>query len=309
MTRKKSEDAVSPVIGVMLMLVVTVVIAAVVAVFATGMVEDTEPAPVAKLDVNIYSAYEQEGFGYTVPTMHITHVSGDPLDTADLKLSFSWECDEHGQHTSTYQYTGEERWGTYSSSAGSTTPFDTEGVSAPALYTGETIEPLYINYGNIGGAFFGTHILKRGEILIAYDLHLPRNTEHKGNPAMDALFNDGDVITERAKTVEKSPVYCMKCTVLTMKTDEATVDPDTKKCSLCNTVGMINPKCPQCNIQGYFNNQDLKCMKCGFSAISTKISGFTEGIMECLPEGTSVDVMITHIPSNKLIYSSKVFVE
>ena len=93
MTRKKSEDAVSPVIGVMLMLVVTVVIAAVVAIFATGMVEETEPAPIAKLDVEILTAYEVNGG--TVPTLHLTHVSGDPLDTADLKLSFSWDC-EHG---------------------------------------------------------------------------------------------------------------------------------------------------------------------------------------------------------------------
>ena len=36
MISKKSDDAVSPVIGVMLMLVVTVVIAAAVTIFATG---------------------------------------------------------------------------------------------------------------------------------------------------------------------------------------------------------------------------------------------------------------------------------
>ena len=36
MTLKKSDDAVSPVIGVMLMLVITVIIAAVVTGFATG---------------------------------------------------------------------------------------------------------------------------------------------------------------------------------------------------------------------------------------------------------------------------------
>ena len=51
MTRKKSEDAVSPVIGVMLMLVVVIIIAAVVTVFATGTVAETEVAPIAKLDV------------------------------------------------------------------------------------------------------------------------------------------------------------------------------------------------------------------------------------------------------------------
>ena len=51
MIRTKSEDAVSPVIGVMLMLVVTIIIAAVVAVFASGVGMDAEPAPATAVDV------------------------------------------------------------------------------------------------------------------------------------------------------------------------------------------------------------------------------------------------------------------
>ena len=51
MIQTKSEDAVSPVIGVMLMLVVTIVIAAVVAVFASGVGMDSEPAPATAVDV------------------------------------------------------------------------------------------------------------------------------------------------------------------------------------------------------------------------------------------------------------------
>ena len=43
--KERNEDAVSPVIGVMLMLVVTIVIAAVVAAFAGGIATDTEPTP------------------------------------------------------------------------------------------------------------------------------------------------------------------------------------------------------------------------------------------------------------------------
>ena len=39
--QKRNEDAASPVIGVMLMLVVTVVIAAVITAFATGMAGDS----------------------------------------------------------------------------------------------------------------------------------------------------------------------------------------------------------------------------------------------------------------------------
>jgi len=51
---KKKEDAVSPVIGVMLMLVVTIVIAAVVAAFAGGLATETEATPVTVLDADVY---------------------------------------------------------------------------------------------------------------------------------------------------------------------------------------------------------------------------------------------------------------
>ena len=50
---KKKEDAVSPVIGVMLMLVVTIVIAAVVAAFAGGLATETEATPIVVLDADV----------------------------------------------------------------------------------------------------------------------------------------------------------------------------------------------------------------------------------------------------------------
>ena len=53
--KERKEDAVSPVIGVMLMLVVTIVIAAVVAAFAGGLATETESAPVAVLDADVYA--------------------------------------------------------------------------------------------------------------------------------------------------------------------------------------------------------------------------------------------------------------
>ena len=52
MIQKKFEDAVSPVIGVMLLLVVTIVIAAVVAVFAGGVGVDVEPMPTTVLEID-----------------------------------------------------------------------------------------------------------------------------------------------------------------------------------------------------------------------------------------------------------------
>lgn len=70
------ENAVSPVIGVLLMLTLTLIIAAIVNSYAGGLV-DTEPkAPTATLQVS-YS--QSQG-------MEIRHVSGDPIPTSSVKL-------------------------------------------------------------------------------------------------------------------------------------------------------------------------------------------------------------------------------
>jgi len=71
----KKDDAVSPVVGVMLMLVVTIVIAAVVTLFATGLTTSAEAAPVAVLQGN--ASAEKVTF---------THMGGDELDVAKMKI-------------------------------------------------------------------------------------------------------------------------------------------------------------------------------------------------------------------------------
>ena len=90
MMQKKSDDAVSPVVGVMLMIVITVVIAAVITTFATGVTSDAEAAPVAVLDVEIYEYY-QALTDCGGPDFHISHISGDPIDTKDITIQLSWE--------------------------------------------------------------------------------------------------------------------------------------------------------------------------------------------------------------------------
>ena len=77
---KKKEDAVSPVIGVMLMLVVTIVIAAVVAAFAGGLSSDVEMAPTAALDIDVYAGEK---------TVKIEHLSGEALITKDITIKVS----------------------------------------------------------------------------------------------------------------------------------------------------------------------------------------------------------------------------
>ena len=73
---ERKEDAVSPVIGVMLMLVVTIVIAAVVAAFAGGLGSDVEMAPTAALDIDVTADGK----------VTIEHISGESLIQNEIKV-------------------------------------------------------------------------------------------------------------------------------------------------------------------------------------------------------------------------------
>ncbi|WP_167880843.1 type IV pilin N-terminal domain-containing protein [Methanococcoides sp. AM1] len=82
--------AVSPVIGVMLMIVVTVVLAAAVSNYAGGMLVGTEQAPSAVFSAEIVkdikvpmgNSSSQETTSYA----YIKHISGDSIDTKDLMI-------------------------------------------------------------------------------------------------------------------------------------------------------------------------------------------------------------------------------
>ena len=75
-SKNKKEDAVSPVVGVMLMLVVTIIIAAVVAAFAGGLTETTTKTPIALIDVD----------GVSNENILMLHKGGDTFRLADVYL-------------------------------------------------------------------------------------------------------------------------------------------------------------------------------------------------------------------------------
>ena len=75
--RKKFSEAVSPVVGVMLMLVVTIVIAAVVSGFAGSMTGSISTTPQVTLD----ATYSQSG------GMTITHAGGDSLPLSEVTFA------------------------------------------------------------------------------------------------------------------------------------------------------------------------------------------------------------------------------
>lgn len=76
MKKNERNDAVSPVVGVMLMLVVTIIIAAVVSAFSGGLAKETTKTPQVRL-AGTYSV----GQGMT-----IEHTGGDPVGTSSLKF-------------------------------------------------------------------------------------------------------------------------------------------------------------------------------------------------------------------------------
>jgi len=81
------DDAVSPVVGVMLMLVVTIIIAAIVSSFAGGLGSTSGTAPTATLAVKMSA-------GPNDTNVTIEHLGGDPLATKDLKIVSTYTVPE-----------------------------------------------------------------------------------------------------------------------------------------------------------------------------------------------------------------------
>ena len=87
MTKKEDrENAVSPVIGVMLMLVITIVVAGVVSVIAGGLTEGVNESPTAVIKLDDYSLVQHYSDGYDVTDVVFKHMSGDTLHLDEINL-------------------------------------------------------------------------------------------------------------------------------------------------------------------------------------------------------------------------------
>jgi FlaG/FlaF family flagellin (archaellin) len=86
MTRKNGDDAISPVVGVMLMLVVTIIIAAVVSGFAGGLMGNKNTAPSVSLDVTIKNSGTFANSFFEAKVLSTSQM----VSTKDLKLVTSW---------------------------------------------------------------------------------------------------------------------------------------------------------------------------------------------------------------------------
>lgn len=107
MKRTEKDDAVSPVVGVMLMLVVTIIIAAVVAAFASGVATQTEAAPNVILKTTV--DFDQT-FATGNGVVYLTSVNGDQIDLSKVAITISGtETYRAGgtSHSRDYSYTFE----------------------------------------------------------------------------------------------------------------------------------------------------------------------------------------------------------
>lgn len=86
MTKKNGEEAVSPIVGVMLMLVVTIIIAAVVSAFAGASVSGTQKAPSANAEIHIKNGGDNATSYFSMKILGVN----DPIPTKYLKVVTSW---------------------------------------------------------------------------------------------------------------------------------------------------------------------------------------------------------------------------
>jgi len=83
----KWESAVSPVIGVLLMLVVTIIIAAIVSGFAGGLTSSQDKAPQASIGVKIGWVIKDDGsMDKDSYDISFAHQGGDPINTKDCQI-------------------------------------------------------------------------------------------------------------------------------------------------------------------------------------------------------------------------------
>jgi archaeal type IV pilus assembly protein PilA len=138
--RKYNDNAVSPVVGVMLMLVVTIIIAAIVSGVAGGMVSGQKKVPQATI---------QATFSQT-SGMAITHQGGDPLATANILFTVSANPEfGQGLGSVTTQVLNKS---IIIDASGNQLMNTTDGTSnVSAFRAGDT---LYINTANLDPQFF-----------------------------------------------------------------------------------------------------------------------------------------------------------
>jgi len=140
MKKSNKDDAVSPVIGVMLMLVVTIVIAAVVAAFASGLGGDVESAPAAVFDVGL----DKNG------NLKLQHLSGENLIEKSISAKVQ---NAEGEILLKGQFTADGFF-----SPGETTSITLTSVNSGSVDTGDYVKVVIL--------YDGKHVILNKDIMV-----------------------------------------------------------------------------------------------------------------------------------------------
>ncbi|MDD1686433.1 type IV pilin N-terminal domain-containing protein [Methanoregula sp.] len=85
-TKKNGDDGVSPIVGVMLMLVVTIILAAVVSAFAGGSMNGSQKAPTLNAEFHIKNGGTDATSYFSMKVLGVS----EPIPTRNLQLITSW---------------------------------------------------------------------------------------------------------------------------------------------------------------------------------------------------------------------------
>lgn len=156
-SKNTGEDAVSPVVGVMLLLVVTVIIAAVVATFASGLVTTQQTVPTLAADVKIVSVDSFVASGAAGKfEMNVVAVSDD-IPTKDLKLVTKYSVNNRTTGNPVTEGNGATVYGKVNN-----TKYSTYEYVAP-LGFGPGVQGIAVTYGTFGeNQWFGNYALTEG---------------------------------------------------------------------------------------------------------------------------------------------------
>lgn len=180
---ERGDDGVSPVVGVMLMLSVTIIIAAIVSSTAGGLSGTETKAPSAILEVRFY---ENRSYGsFTAPAMTIEHVSGNPLQTKDLSINTYFRNSSgelvKGYLIGEHGVAGDDAWGTFTSGTFSGVLFinDVERFGSPLRSTCNGYQSWYGN---------ASAVMMAGDILVTPAQFCGPSSPHR-NPALNYILN------------------------------------------------------------------------------------------------------------------------
>ncbi|MDD3856588.1 MAG: type IV pilin [Methanoculleus sp.] len=153
----KTETAVTPVVGVILLLAIVIILAALVASFAGGAAGAKEPAPSA--DLAVYPAGSGGDF-----TLVFEHRGGDQVRTRDLRINTWIHLPDGGLHPASHE--GEELEGLFGTGiwrAGA--GVDTGNREATAGYLGLEEEKLREHIGRSAVVEVAIYHLPSGALL------------------------------------------------------------------------------------------------------------------------------------------------